>query len=72
MNFGDFRRNFVQEEMDPEAVEEAEWVVEAVVDKRFKLGDEAQTLVECGGEIGVEYEVKWWGWVSRSASSPRG
>ena len=37
------------------------------MDKRFKLGDEAQTLVECGGEIGVEYEVKWWGWVSRSA-----
>ena len=36
------------------------------MDKRFKLGDEAQTLVECGGEIGVEYEVKWWGWVSRS------
>ena len=29
------------------------------MDKRFKLGDEAQTLVECGGEIGVEYEVKW-------------
>ena len=70
MKFGHFRRNFVQEEMDPEAVEEAEWVVEAVVDKRFKLGDEAQTLVECGGEIGIEYEVKWWGWVSRSGFLP--
>ena len=40
------------------------------MDKRFKLGDEAQTLVECGGEIGVEYEVKWWGWVSRSGFLP--
>jgi hypothetical protein len=41
---------FVNKTLEDDEVEEAEWVVEAVVDKRLR---------PCGTP---EWEVKWWGW----------
>ncbi len=47
--------SYVNKELEPSAVEEAEWVVEAVVDKRLVFSGSSSLPQE-------QWEVKWWKW----------
>ena len=47
--------SYVNKELDPSAVDEAEWIVEAVVDKRLVFTGSSSLPQE-------QWEVKWWKW----------
>lgn len=47
--------SYVSKVLEPSAVEEAEWVVEAVVDKRLVFSGSSSLPQE-------QWEVKWWKW----------
>jgi hypothetical protein len=49
--------SYVNKVLEPSAVEEAEWVVEAVVDKRLVFSGSSS-----GSAPQEQWEVKWWKW----------